>query len=93
MSTEPRTISQKFLEDFKKIPAEGLAEVLLKMTSGNELFEAARELEATAYRKNLPEFDKLSGNSKSALGAILDFVNVDRLKFSKSWEPQIDRLI
>ncbi|MDB5418424.1 MAG: hypothetical protein JWP50_1843 [Phenylobacterium sp.] len=70
--------------DLASIPAEGLAEIVLKMTRGDILFEVARTLEAAAYAKNVPSFDDLEPASRSFVGAVLDFVKIDRPRFARS---------
>lgn len=70
--------------DLAAIPAEGLAEIVLKMTRNETLFEVARALEAAAYATRVPSFDDLEPTSRGFLGAVLDFVRIDRPAFARS---------
>ncbi len=80
-------ISRRFVEALKSVPAEGLAEVVVKMSSTDRLFRAARDLEQASYSTNLPVFDELSVDARSFLGALLDFMAIDRGLFARSWAP------
>jgi hypothetical protein len=48
---------------------------------GDALFSIARTLEHAAYTIPLPTFDELSIEARSYLGAIFDFLTIDRVKF------------
>jgi len=78
-------VRKRFNEALQSIPAEGLAEVVVKMANTDRLFRAARDLEEAAYAIELPCFDNLSIDAKSFLGAVLDFIDVDRKKFAECW--------
>lgn len=89
-----KAIKEQMQKDLDKIPAEGLAETVVKMATSHELFDAAKELEVSAFRSNVPTFDQLSPTAKSALGALLDFANIERAKFASAWakaEPRVAR--
>lgn len=79
-------IRSGFNEAVKSVPAEGLAEVVVKMANSDRLFRAARDLEQAAYSTELPPFDGLSVEARSLLGAVLDFAGIDRAVFAKSWD-------
>jgi hypothetical protein len=81
------TVHTRFNEALQSLPAEDLAEVIVKMANSDRLFRAARDLEQAAFLINCPSFDELSIDAKSVLGAVLDFVAVDRLAFSQGWNP------
>jgi hypothetical protein len=70
--------------DLAAIPAEGLAEIVLKMTRNETLFEVARTLEAAAYATKVPSFDDLEPTPRGFIGAVLDFVRIDRPTFARS---------
>jgi hypothetical protein len=78
-------VRNRFNEALRSIPAESLAEVVVKMANSDRLFRAARELEQAAYTIELATFDSLSVEAKSFLGAVLDFIGIDRMLFTKSW--------
>lgn len=76
-----------FNEALRSIPAESLAEVVVKMANTDRLFKAARNLEQAAYTTDLETFDELTVEAKSFLGAILDFIGIDREIFTECWNP------
>ena len=76
----------RFKEALQSVPAEGLAEVVVKMANSDRLFRAARDLEQAAYTVDLEMFDELSVDARSLLGAVLDFVGTDRVLFAKCWQ-------
>ena len=78
-----------FTEALQSVPAENLAEVTAKMANSDRLFNAARDLENAAFLIDCPTFDDLAIDSRSFLGAVLDFVAIDRLSFAASWSPPI----
>ncbi|WP_084446050.1 hypothetical protein [Sphingomonas sp. TDK1] len=82
-------VKQGFADALRRVPAEGLAEVAAKMANSDRLFNAARDLEEAAYQIECPHFDSLSLDAKTYLGAVLDFVGVERVVFSAIWRPKI----
>lgn len=80
-------VRKKFLDDLSRIPAEALAEVVVRQSKNDTLFNIARDLERAAFATDLPTFDSLGLEAKAFLGAVLDFVGVDRVSFAKAWEP------
>jgi hypothetical protein len=80
-------VRSRFHEALRSVPAETLAEVAVKMANSDRLFRAARDLEAAAYSINLTTFDELSLDARSFLGAVLDFVGIERVRFAKCWQP------
>lgn len=86
-------IRRRFHDALQSVPAENLAEITVKLANSDRLFNAARDLEHAAFYTDCPSFDDLSIDAKSFLGAILDFISVDRLSFAKSWnstKPPLD---
>jgi hypothetical protein len=79
-------IRERLANDLKAIPAEGLAEIAAKMSRTNTLFNVARLLEQAAFEETLRTFDNLDPDAKSFLGAVLDFVGVDRKGFALAWK-------
>jgi hypothetical protein len=77
----------RFNEALRSVPAESLAEIVVKMTNSDRLFNAARDLEHAAFLIDCPSFDDLAIDAKSFLGAVLDFIAIDRLAFSQGWNP------
>jgi hypothetical protein len=80
-------VRSRFNEALQSVPAESLAEVVVKMANSDRLFRAARDLEHAAYSRDLSTFDELSVDAKSFLGAVLDFMSIDRVVFAKCWNP------
>lgn len=80
-------VRSRFNQALQSVPAEGLAEVVVKMANSDRLFRAARDLEQAAYTSDLPTFDDLSVDARSFLGAVLDFIGIDRMLFAKCWQP------
>lgn len=72
-------------KDLEKIPAEIVADQAVRLLKSDQLFLTGRELEMAAYCSVLPTFDQLGGATKSMLGALLDYSNVDRERFAVAW--------
>lgn len=83
-------IKDRIAQDLKAIPAEGLAEIAAKMSRSVSLFNVARALEQAAYDETLRAFDNLDNDSKSFVGAVLDFAGVDRKGFALAWKANED---
>lgn len=66
---------------YDAIPAEGLADYLLKQTVQEQLFELAKGFEAQAFAFGLTRPSNLETSAQSVLGAILDFLKIDRNSF------------
>ncbi|QHC34734.1 hypothetical protein [Komagataeibacter xylinus] len=79
-------IHNRFNDALKSVPAESLAEIVVKMTNSERLFNAARDLEQAAFLTDCPSFDDLPIDAKSFLGAVLDFIAINRVVFSQSWK-------
>jgi hypothetical protein len=77
-----KKIKGKFLNDAGAFPAEDLAEIVIKLSNTNKLFEVAKALEAAAFRIYPVCFDDLATDAKSFVGAMLDFCSLDRRYFS-----------
>ncbi|WP_197062758.1 hypothetical protein [Bosea sp. UNC402CLCol] len=78
-------IRSRFNEALLSVPAEGLAEVVARMGNSERLFEGARNLEYSSYSITLPTFDELTVDARSFLGAVLDFLGIERARFSSCW--------
>jgi len=72
-------------KDLERIPAEIVADQAVRLLKADQLFLAGRELEMSAYHVKLPVFDQLSLATRSMLGALLDYANVDRERFANAW--------
>jgi hypothetical protein len=80
-------IRNRFNEALHSVPAESLAEITVKMANSDRLFNAARDLEQAAFMINCPAFDDLTVDAKSFVGAVLDFISIDRVAFARGWNP------
>lgn len=84
-----RTVEDRARGEYNDIPAEIIADEVMKMGGIREnLFSAARELERLSYLRACPNFDGLSVVIKSFLGALLDFSRVERKAFAEAWSTE-----
>jgi hypothetical protein len=72
--------------DLDQIPAEIVADQAVRLLKSDQLFVTGRELEMASYHIALPTFDGLGIQTKSMLGALLDYANVDRQRFADAWK-------
>lgn len=84
-------IRRNFNAALHSIPAEGVAEIIVKLANSDRLFNCARELEQAAFSSVCPSFDDLSVDARSFIGAALDFTSVDRLSFANTWRPVVSQ--
>lgn len=70
--------------------ADDLADIVVKLSHDNRLFDAARFLEMAAYTPNLPTFDQLPNEAQSFLGALLDYSKIERKRFRQSWSSKTE---
>lgn len=82
-----QSIEQKLTKDLNGIPAEIIADQVVRMGPNETLFTVARELERASYLKECSCFDHLDTSAKGFLGALLDFCAIDRAKFATAWTP------
>lgn len=80
-----RGLRERFNAELKSVPAEGLAEIAVRLTKTEALFNIARTLEAAAYAVRVPDFDGLPPDAKAFMGAVLDFFGVERSRFAGAW--------
>jgi hypothetical protein len=72
-------------KDLERIPAEIVADQAIKLLKADQLFLTGRELEMASYNMALPPSDASSVQTKSMLGALLDYAGVDRQRFAHAW--------
>jgi hypothetical protein len=72
-------------KELESIPAEIIAEHVVKSTKPEELFQIARRLEHLAFQHIVPPFDLLSFEEKSFVAVLLDYSGFNRAKFASSW--------
>lgn len=85
-----RQIDLGFRADAEAIPADIVSDFVGKVSSGDVMFQIARELESASIGRHLHGFDGMSVNAKSALGAFLDFGSLSREAFAKSWQASAE---
>ena len=72
------TIEREFTEQAAGVKAELLAEYFSKVATQSSLFEAARELEAAAFKIQVPLPSSMTTGTQSLLGVFADFFGLDR---------------
>jgi hypothetical protein len=72
--------------DLDQIPAEIVADQATRLLKSDQLFITGRELEMASYYVTLPTYDHLTPPTKSMLGALLDYANLDRERFANAWK-------
>ncbi len=88
------SLETKISEDLEKIPAEIIADQMIRSGKGDVLFNYARSLEHIAYHTTCPSFDGLETQIKSFMGALLDYCSIDRSVFALCWhEPQSEKVM
>jgi hypothetical protein len=80
-----RAVDLAVKQDFKNIPAEIIAEYVVKSTSPEDLFQIARQLEHVAFLNAVTSFDGLGMEDKSFIAMLLDYSGVDRARFACGW--------
>jgi len=88
-SAVAQSVSQAIKADFSKIPAEIIADHILKNLKSDGLFRLARSLELRAFSTELLGFDDLPAEEKSFLGVLLDFSGIDRSSVAESWVSSV----
>jgi hypothetical protein len=73
-----RQVETKFKEAANSLPVEIIAEHVAKIAPTDGLFRAAKDLDSAGYARRFPNFDSLSLESKSFLGAVLDYFGMPR---------------
>lgn len=73
---------EKIAAASEAVPADMIAEVVAKLVGRGALFEAARALEAAAHANPIPAFGALPTEAKTFVGAVLDFLDIDREQFA-----------
>ncbi|WP_171230069.1 hypothetical protein [Ruegeria sp. HKCCA4008] len=80
-----QSVAQSIKSDYSKIPAEIVADHILKNLKSDGLFRLARSLELRAFSQELLGFDDLPNEEKSFMGVLLDFSAIDRSSVAESW--------
>ncbi len=72
------SIQHELSEQAAGVKAELLAEYFSKVTTQSGLFDAARELEAAAFARQVPQPSSMAATTQSFLGVLADFFVMDR---------------
>lgn len=91
-SSIAQTLRAKFEMELQQVPAEDLAEIVVRLSNTDALFNIARTIEHAAFSRQIVTFDALPVSAKGFVGALLDFSKLDRKRFSEasplgSWNP------
>ena len=84
-SVVARVIRERTSKKFDSIPAEIIADEVVRMGTKETLFLVARKLERACYLRICPNYDELDTPVKSFLGTLLDFSGIDRETFAMAW--------
>jgi len=79
------SIEDKISKDLEKIPAEIIADQMIRSGKEDAVFNYSRSLEQFAYHTAFPNFDGLETEVKSFMGALLDYCSIDRTTFASCW--------
>lgn len=80
-----KSVEASLKKDFANIPAEIIAEYVVKNTKQDELFQIAKKLEHLVFSKSVVPFDSLRIEEKTFVAVLLDFSSIDRFRFASSW--------
>jgi hypothetical protein len=80
-----RKVEAALTKDIQNIPAEIIADHVVKHAKQDDLFQIARRLEHSAFSRDLAPFDRLPAEEKSFVAAALDFANIERMRFANAW--------
>ena len=80
-----KQIEHGFYSEAESIPAEIIADYVVRLSTSDALFNAAREIERASSITELPSYDELSVAARSLLGVFLDFNGVSRERIALAW--------
>jgi hypothetical protein len=80
-----KQIEYGFQTDANRIPAEIIADYVVRVSNSDALFNTARALERASASDVVPPFDRLDVESRSWLGVVLDFNAISREKVALAW--------
>jgi hypothetical protein len=84
-SGEAAAVEHAVRKDLKSIPAEIIAEHVVKNTKQDDLFQIAKRLEHLSHSNAVTSFDFLSTAEKAFVAVLLDYSNIDRVRFASCW--------
>jgi hypothetical protein len=83
-----RAIEAAVKKDLKNIPAEIIAEHVVKSTKPEDLFQIAKRLERLSFSQVVTPFDALGIEDKAFIATLLDYSGVDRSRFASCWSAE-----
>jgi hypothetical protein len=84
-SGEAAAVERAIKRDLLNVPAETIAEHVVKNTKQDDLFQGAKRLEHLAFLTSVMSFDNLRVEEKAFIGVLLDYSGVDRVRFASCW--------
>jgi hypothetical protein len=78
-------LRRRLVEAIEQRPTTDLAEIVVRLSNTDRLFQIARTLEFSTYQSKVPSFDALEIDARGFVGALLDFCGVERARFARSW--------
>jgi hypothetical protein len=88
-----RTVDLAVKKDLKNIPAEIIAEFVVRNTKSDDLFQIAKRLEHFGMSRVLTSFDFLGADEKAFTAVLLDYTGVDRSRFASCWAANPDKQV
>jgi len=86
---EKRGVGQRIrsalAQDLNALRTDALAEFFVRQSVAQELFATAKELESAAYGRAFSVPEALSASARSVLSVLLDFWEIDRVKFHENF--------
>ena len=79
-----RTVELGIKNDLNNIPAEIVAEHIVKNTKNDDLFQIAIRLEHLVFSRNATPFDVLNAEDKGFVGMLADYSGIDRVRYASS---------
>jgi hypothetical protein len=84
-----KQIEYGFYGEADRIPADIIADYVVRLPFSDGLFKLAREIEMASTSVELRSYDEMSPEAKSLLGVFLDFNGVSREKVAAAWPRRI----
>ncbi len=86
-----RSIDRAVKHDLAEIPAEIIAEHVVKHAKPGDLFQIARRLEHAAFLRTIIPFDTLGIEEKAFVAVLLDFAGIERARFASSHTVSLEK--
>jgi hypothetical protein len=86
-----RALDLAVKKDLNNIPAEIIADHVVKSTKPEDLFQIAKRLEHFCFSRTINSFDALGVEEKAFIAVLLDYSGVDRARFASCWTGEAKR--